>query len=269
MKKAIVVTAIGPQYGRLFGAVAPTFERYAARHDWDIHVVTHLPNGFAQKYSRPDWDDHQLFATFRLYQPSMFPDYDLLALIDPDVIIHPQAPCLSEYDDQMPSHGVAAVQDVTFAERKLFPSWRTYHYNDFLPPEQVARLPFPELHVNGGLMLVRPSEIKDEFLDLLTVECDYSDEDRVNLSFTQHDRVLFLPKKWNVVYPYERARRGYKAPRRPKNKMARRAVYHFDVRVLQQRMIRDIFRDVWMLHFASTDKNVVRHLDISGLLSLG
>ena len=78
MKKAIVVSAIGPRHEDIYRIVAPTFKRYAARHGWDIRVVTHLPDGFKQKYSRPGWDDHRLFANFRLYQPCMFPDYDLL-----------------------------------------------------------------------------------------------------------------------------------------------------------------------------------------------
>ena len=169
----------------------------------------------------------------------------------------------------MPSNGVAAVQDVTFAERKLFAGWRTYHYDDFLQPDQVAKLPFPERHVNGGLVLVRPSEIKEEFLELLSAEEDYSDEDRINLAFTQSERVLFLPREWNVIYPYELARRGYQAPKLPKSHVVRRAFYHFDLRVLQQRIVRDIFRRVWLLHFASCDKNVIKQLNIPGLLSLG
>jgi hypothetical protein len=266
----MVVSAIGPRHQALYGKVAPTFERYAAKHHWDLKVMSELPDWFVQEFSRPGWDFRSLCCAYKLQQPSQFPAYDLMAIMDQDMIINPNAPCLSSYYDQIPPKGIAAVQDVSFSERRLFPEWNRYHYSDFLKDCEVEKLPFPELHVNSGLMLVKPSEVKDEMSELNRADSALSDEDRVNLTFTQTGRVLMLPSKWNVVYPYELVRRGYDRKRssHPKFLTPKRLQYEWDTRFTHQRLIHEIFRDVYVLHFASTDKNVLMHLDAGKLLSV-
>lgn len=270
MKKAIVISAIGPRYQALYKKVSPTFEHYAAKHRWDIKVMSELPAWFSERYSRPTWDFRLLCCAFRLHQPSLFPDYDLLALMDPDMVINPNAPCLSSYYDAIPVKGLAAVQDVRFAERRLFANWSTYHYSTFLEDHEVARLPFPEVHVNAGLMLARPSEVKDELSALNDLDSSLSDEDRVNLCFTQTGRMQLLPNKWNVIYPYELARRGWEheAMSLSRLRVARRVQDEWNLRVSQQRMIMKIFPDVYVLHFASTDKRIPMHLNTAKLLSV-
>jgi hypothetical protein len=270
LKKAIVVSAIGPQYEALFRKVAPTFEHYAAKHRWDIKVVSELPDWFRKQYSRPAWDFRLLCAAYRLHQPSLFPDYDLLALMDPDMVINPNAPCLSSYYDAIPANGLAAVQDVRFSERQLFPNWSKNHYSGFLEDQEVAKLPFPEIHVNTGLVLVKPSEVKDEFAELNNTDSALIDEDRINLRFTQTGRVFLLPTLWHVVYAYELARRGWVNETRSLSRfrVARKVQDEWNLRVTQQRMIMRIFPDVYVLHFASTDKRVPMHLDIDKLLSV-
>lgn len=270
MKKAIVVSAIGPRYAALFAKVSPTFKHYAAKHHWDIKVISELPGWFSRQYSRPTWDFRLICCAYRLHQPSLYPDYDLLALMDPDMVINPNAPCLSPYCDAIPAGGLAAVQDVSFSERQLFANWRKYHYSDFLEDQEVAKLPFPEMHINAGLMLVRPSEVKDELSELNRTDSPFSDEDRINLSFTQTGRVLLLPTKWNTIYPYELARRGYHEQRMGSSRfrVARIAQDEWNIRFTQQKLIRKIFRDVYVLHFASTDKRIPMHLDMDKLLSV-
>jgi hypothetical protein len=269
VKKAIVVSAIGSRYEALYAKVSPTFERYAAKHHWDVKVITELPGWFSKRYSRPAWDFRLLCCAYRLHQPALFPDYDLLALMDPDMVINADAPCLSSYYDAIPARGLAAVQDVSFSERQLFSGWRTHHYSEFLDEQEVAKLPFPETHVNSGLMLLRPSEVKDELSELNNTDSRLSDEDRVNLSFTQTGRVFLLPGKWNVIYPYELARRGWERKRvtAARSRVARRVQDEWNIRVTQQRLIMKIVPDVHVLHFASTDKRIPMHLDIRRLLS--
>lgn len=270
LRKAIVISAIGSRYEALYKKVSPTFEQYAARHGWDIKVISELPGWFSKQYSRPAWDFRLLCCAYRLHQPSLFPDYDLLALMDPDMVMNPTAPCLSSYYDAIPAHGLAAVQDVRFSERRLFPEWRQYHYSDFLEDEDVMNLPYPETHINNGLLLMRPSEVKDEFSELNRSDSGISDEDRVNLRFTQTGRVFLLPPEWNVIYPYELVRRGYGARRKApsKSRIIRRIGYEIDARWTQQRFIMKIFPDVHILHFASTDKRIPMHLNIDKLLSV-
>jgi hypothetical protein len=269
MRKAIVVSAIGPQYTALFRNVAPTFEHYAARHGWDIKVITELPDWFRDRYARPEWDFRLLCCAFRLHQPSLFPGYDLLALMDPDMIINPQAPCLSGYWDDIPAAGIAAVQEISFEERSLFPSWRKYHYSDFLSEEEVQELPFPDRHINTGLILLRPYEVMEELSALNLADSSLSDEDHINLSFTQRGRVFFLSPKWNVIYPYELARRGCLPRPLPHSRwrIVRKARDELDLRVTQPRLVKKLFNDAYVLHFASTDKRIPMHLDARRLLS--
>jgi hypothetical protein len=269
VKKAIVVSAIGTQYAALYSKVAPTFEHYAAKHHWDLKVLSELPGWFSEQYSRPTWDFRLLCCAYRLHQPSLFLDYDLLAIMDPDMVINPNAPCLSSYYDSIPAKGIAAVQDVSFSERQLFTSWMKYHYSDFLEDHEVAKLPFPEIHINTGLMLVKPSEVRDELSELNNTDSALSDEDRVNLCFTQTGRTLLLPSKWNVIYPYELVRRGWDHTTMSLSRfrVARRVQREWNMRITQQKMIVKILPDVHVLHFASTDKRIPMHLDIGKLLS--
>jgi len=267
VKKAIVAIAIGAEYRAVVRNVTPMLRHYASTHHWHLHYVTQLPQEFRRNFSRPHWDDYRLLTNFKLYLPTMFANYDLLVLADPDLLVHPQAPCLSEYVEDIPKNGLAAVQPVTFEERILFPDWNRYYYDDFLSRDEVATIPFPKRHVNTGLLILKPEEIQTEFLELLRMNNDYFDEYRINLSFTQGERVFFLPRRWNVIYPYEMMRRGQEPLRTSQNWLARKVIYQFDIRIRQQRMIRDMFRDVWALHFACTDNNVLRNLDVRRLLS--
>ena len=162
------------------------------------------------------------------------------------------------------------MQDVAFSERPMFSSWRHYHYSDFLNDQEAERLPFPETHINTGLMLVKPSGVMDEFSSLNEDDSPLSDEDRINLRFTQTGRVLLLPTKWNAVYPYELVRRGYyRGQGSPSRfRLVRRIEDEWHLRVTEQRLIMKVFPEVYVLHFASTDKRVPMHLDIDKLLSV-
>lgn len=269
MRKAIAISVIGSEYHALYRKLAPTYEHYAARHGWDIKVATEFPDSFVRQYSRPNWNLRDLSCAFKMYQPALYPEYDLLAIMDPDMIIHPAAPCLSSYSSAIPPGGIAAVQDVSYAERQLFDNWSTCHYDTFLDAQEVAQLPFPELHVNTGLVLVRPEEIKDDWISIMNIDSDMQEEDRINLQVTQKGLTFMLPTKWNVVYPYELVRRGYQAWTHPKSRVTRRITYEYDMHVKHPRLVNEIFRDVYVLHFASIDKRIPLYLDTAKLLSIG
>jgi len=271
MKKAIVVLAVGSAYGALFKKVAPTFEHYAVKHGWEIKVVSELPDWFRRQYSRPGWDFRLLCCAYKLYQPSLFADHDLLAIMDPDMVINPHAPCLSSYGDAIPEGGLAAVQDVSYSERSMFSGWRRYHYADFMEEEDVARLPIPETHINSGLLLLRPSEVMEELARLNDDDSPLSDEDRINLRFVQTGRALLLPTKWNTVYPYELARRGYRGaePSPSRFRIVSRVKDEWNIRVTQQELVMKLLPDVYVLHFASADKRIPLHLRMNKVLSVG
>ena len=245
--------------------MAPAYEHYASTHGWDLRVVRELPETFVRGYSRPTWNVRLLCCNYRLYEPTEFSGYDLLALMDPDLLINPNAPCLSHYYDDIPSRGFAAVQVVSFAERRLFDSWNRYYYDDFLDAGEVDSLPLPEVHVNSGLVLVKPSDSKDDWLKLLEIDSDISDEARLNLALTQKGAAYLLPSKWNVVYRYELARRGVRDPRST-YRFARNLRHEFSVRFTHQRLVRRILPDVWALHFTG-DKRIPMSLDVGGLVA--
>jgi hypothetical protein len=266
VRKAIAVTAVGPSCQALYRNLAPGLERYAERYGWDLRVNSEIPEWFADMYSRPSWNLRSLCCAYKLYQPSLYAEYDLLAILDADMLVNPSAPCLSTYADDIPPHGFAGAQDVSFSERALFPDWREYHYDDFLPPDEVRALPFPKLHVNSGLILLKPADIKDDWMALMDMECDFCDERRINLRFTQAGKAFFLPPQWNVVYPYELVRRG-RVSRRSRYRVVRKVQRVWYENYGEERKVREIFRDAYALHFASTDKEIPLRMNVRKLLS--
>jgi hypothetical protein len=268
VKKVIVVSAIGTQYKKMFDNVAPSFEKYAINNNWEIKVNNEIPGWFIEKYTRKNWDFRLLCCAYRLYQPALYSDYDLLAIIDPDMIINPAAPCLSIYFDQIPHKGFAAVQDVSFSERKIFLNWNKYYYNDFLNTDEVQKIPFPELHVNSGLLLVKPLDIKDEWLEIMNIDSEFNDEQRINYYLTQKGKAFLLPKEWNVIYPYELLRRGHNILHHNKSKIVRKIKKVYFNYFYRRKMIKDILSDAYILHFASTDKRFLTNLDLSKLIPL-
>jgi hypothetical protein len=267
MKKAMVVCAIGDQYQELYAHVAPSFVHYSEKHGWDLYVISEIPDWFSKEYSRPNWDFRLLCCAYRLYQPTLFLNYDLLAIMDPDMIINPTAPCLSEHYDRIPPEGFAAAQTVSFEDRQLFNAWNEYYYDDFLSHDEVVKLPLPKVHINSGLVLLKPSDTNRKWLDLLNLDSDLPDEQRLNLYMTQASMVHVLPTEWNVIYPYELVRRGYQLPWMADVRIVRRFWHWWYRRWLAGRLVRDLLRDAYVLHFASTDKRIMTWIDVRKLIA--
>jgi hypothetical protein len=264
VQKAIAVCANETIYRNL----ASAFECYATEHNWDLKLHFQIPDWFSQRYSRPNWGPRLLYSAYKLYLPTMYADYDLLALMDGDIVINPKAPCLSAYFDMIPPKGVAAVQDVRFEERTMFRGWPAYHYDGLISHDDVGRLPFPELHVNSGVMLVKPADVKEEWLELLDMDTDLNDEDRINLYLTQAGRAFILPSAWNVIYQYELVRRGLRSAH-SRVMLFRKLQKMWDILYREQRNIRTIFPDVYALHFASMNKDILLRVDVEKLLRMG
>ena len=92
MKTALVTVVIGEAYERLYERYARRrFERYAARHGYDLRIVSHpildLPGKKLtwQKLCMPD--------------APWYGDYDRLAVLDSDILIANDAPALPEVPD--------------------------------------------------------------------------------------------------------------------------------------------------------------------------
>ena len=101
----------------------------------------------------------------------------------------------------------------------------------------------------------------------MDIDSDFNDEKRINLYLTQAGKAFLLPKKWNVIYPYELARRGYNFLNPSSSRIFRKIKYYIFKYLVQENMIKKIFTDVYVLHFASTNKNIVMRIDVNKLIS--
>lgn len=209
MRKAVITLVAGDEYRKLYDHVAPLNSMWMHRWGWDSIIITSIPDDFRRVYSRDDRPSAWAYIMYKLLIPSLFRDYDLVAFIDGDCVINPAAGCLSDYAEDIPAGGFAAVQTVTFEERKLFPDWNRYYYDDLRGRGYEGTPRYPERHINAGLLLYRPRDVWERWIDLLNIDAGLHEEHRLNVYEVQEERCLFLPDRWNVLWMYERARRGW------------------------------------------------------------
>jgi len=209
MKKAVVTIVVGEKYRKMYNHVAPLNRIWMDRWGWDSIVIESIPDDFKALYSGNDKPSGWIFYMYKLFIPSLYRDYDLIAFVDCDCVINPNAPCLSEYIDKIPRGGFAGVQDASFEERKLYPDWKRFYYDDLRDRGYNESPRYPERHINAGLLLYRPSDVWERWIELLNIDTDLNEENRLNVYEVQEERCLFLPKEWNTVWLYERVRRGW------------------------------------------------------------
>jgi hypothetical protein len=249
MRKAVVTIVAGERYRILYDHIASLNGLWMHRWGWDFIMITSIPSDFRNSYSRDDRPSAWIYYMYKLAIPSLFRDYDLIAFLDSDCVINPGAGCLSEYVVDIPNGGFAAVQDVTFDERKLFPTWNRYYYDDLVDRGYDGVPPHPKIHINAGLLLYRPRDVWERWLDLLRIDIGLNEENRLNVYEVQDHRCLFLPHHWNVVWMYERARRGWIHEKSYKNRIAR-GVNRRLREVGERKRVNVVYRDVSMMHFA-------------------
>jgi len=157
--------------------------------------------------------------------------------------------------DRIPHGGFAGVQDTTFEERKLFPTWKRYYYDGLRDYGYDGAARYPERHINGGLLLYRPGDVYERWNELLNIDSDLNEENRLNVYEVQEDRCLLLPRHWNTIWLYERVRRGW-SKGSYNSKMSRRIAALY-LRLTERKKINMVYRNVSMLHFAFEHKKML------------
>lgn len=248
MKKAVVTIVIGDKYRSIYNHVAPLNRRWMDRWGWDSIIIDDIPDDFRYSHSKSGKSFGLICMLYKLQIPSLFRHYDLVAFVDCDCVINPNATCLSEYAEGIPIGGFAAVQEVSFEERGLFPGWPYYHYDGIDGTGYGGPPRFLKRHINSGLLLYRPEEVWARWLELLDVDSDLNDEYRLNISEVQDDKCLFLPEHWNVLWLYERVRRGWSKGSYG-NKISRK-VNQLILSLTEREKANMVLRNSSMMHFA-------------------
>ena len=248
MKKAVVSIVVGEKYRRIYNHMAPLNRMWMDRWGWDSMIIESIPDDFRTLYSKDGRQSGWIYNMYKLLIPSLFLKYDLVACVDSDCVINPSAACLSEYIDNIPNGGFAGVQDTTFEERKLFPSWNRYYYDGLRDAGYNGSPRYPKQHINGGLLLYRPSHVWERWIELLNMDLNLNEENRLNVYEVQGDRCLFLPRNWNTIWLYERVRRGWS--KGTYNNRLSRKLNRCIMRFTERKKVNMVYKNVSMLHFA-------------------
>ena len=255
MKKAVVSVVVGDMYRTIYDHIAPLNRMWTDRWGWDSIVIDSIPDGFGARYSKDGRPGGWIYYMYKLFIPSLYRDYDLVAFVDGDCVINPNAACLSEFIDRIPRGGFAGVQDTTFEERKLFPNWKRYYYDGLRDYGYDGTPHYPERHINAGLLLYRPNDVRERWIELLNIDTDLNEENRLNVYEVQDDRCLFLPRNWNTIWLYERVRRGW-SKGNYNNKVSRK-LHRCILGLTERKKVNMVYKNVSMLHFAFEHKKML------------
>jgi hypothetical protein len=247
MKKAVVTIVVGDKYRKIYDHVAPLNRKWMERWGWDSVVIDSIPDDFTASYSRSDKSSGWIFYMYKLFIPSLFRNYDLIAFVDSDCVFNPNADCLSEYIDDIPLGGFAGVQEITFEERKLFPNWSRYYYEGLRDLGYNGTPRYPERHACAGLLLYRPSDVWERWVELLNMNTNLNEENRLNVYEVQEGRCFFLPCHWHIVWLYERVRRGWSRGTY-KNKISRK-LSQCILSLTERKKVNMVFKNASMMHF--------------------
>ncbi len=203
---------IGPAHERQLQDTRPFRGAYAERHGWDLVEFTEM-DARAQALG----DSYSVRARCNLQKlllPGALARYDLVLFLDADVIVNPDAPCIGIYEKFLRTGDIAAVACCIQQERLPLFGWTHGHYDEIVkaPDGEWPRPPvirWPELYLNGGVVLYRPREVAERWLSLFTHNCGSDNEEHLlNLFEAQEGRVLWLPQEWNKIWRYEKVRVG-------------------------------------------------------------
>lgn len=201
VKKLLYNLAIGPKYAQIESLTGPYRRAWAERWGWEYRPVTEVPDWLLQKQG-----EHGLkFALdlFKLYNAAQLKDYDLVVYSDTDTVWNPNAPDLATYYDKIPVGGFGGVQVVSPEARGLFPEWVSDYYSGLeLLTGHPIDVPNRDIHFNGGLVLHKPREVAERWMELAQMDSPLYDEHRLCVHEVQAGKCLFLPSEWNVVWRY-------------------------------------------------------------------
>ena len=157
-KNLIVCMVIGNRYRRQYQALKEPLKAYADKCDADIKLITNLPDKLMKR---------NVLAQ-KLLIPSMFPDYQRLALLDLDVIINKNAPNIfnenvnagfSACVDPRSSDGFQNTCEYVWRQPKILEETDLSYFTSrgFVADDALKH------SINGGVMLMNPNWIGDLF----------------------------------------------------------------------------------------------------------
>jgi hypothetical protein len=136
--------------------------------------------------------------------------YDLVLFVEADTIIHPDAPCISTYAPLIPSGGFAGSESWLPQERQAVFGWQHSHYDTIKPlfGSSTPAIPDETRALNGGVLLYKPAEVAARWSKLFeTYQIrGITDEHLLSIFEVQQGRYLQLPREWNSVWFYTKAR---------------------------------------------------------------
>lgn len=205
MRKALVTVAIGDRYERWEQISGQSRLHYAKQHGWEYIVIRSLPTDLEGLASRP-FSKACMMA--KLLVPDMTHEYEIVATMDGDTFLNPNAECLTRYEPSIPAGGFAAVNTVTQEERhQLFPSWDVDYYQRLEKECALDKaIERRDLYINGGLLLFRPHEVAERWRELAVIPSKLSQENRLNVYEVQRNVCFALPEHWNTLWLYEKYR---------------------------------------------------------------
>lgn len=199
LKKVLVTFAVGEMYSNV-EAVSGRFRRaYAEKNGWDYKVITDVPPGIKELGI-----ERACFLN-KLRLPSLLKDYDLAVFMDCDSVVNPLSPCLSEYEPVIPFGGFAGAQTVSPKSRKLvFTYWENYYERIRQRTGLNEKVVDPDLDINAGLLLFRPAQVAERWLELAQRDLPYTGEERLNLFELQRGRCYLLPSSWHILWHHHK-----------------------------------------------------------------
>jgi hypothetical protein len=199
---------IGGPYEDQLMATLPFRQHYAHKNGWDLVNITSLDPRAACLEHIPF---SQRTHLSKLLIPDLLRDrYDIVLFVEADTIIHPDAPCISTYVPLIPKGGFAGSESWLPQERRSVFGWQHSHYDPIKPLFGTSPPDIPDetrAH-NGGVLLYKPREVADRWVELFdTYQLrGVTDEHLLSIFEVQQGRYLQLPREWNSVWYYTKAR---------------------------------------------------------------
>ena len=137
-------------------------------------------------------DYYSVAIYYRLFIPSIFPEYDKVIYLDSDIVVNCDIAEL--YNKDMGDNIIGAVKDMTINTNK-----------DFIEYSKIAIGVEAEKYINSGMLLInvkamRENKIEQKFLYLLTkynLETAAPDQDYLNVLCK--DKIYYLDEVWDKM----------------------------------------------------------------------
>lgn len=251
MKKALVTIAIGEKFERIEDSYSQSRKAYAEKHGYEYIVYRDMPQKWLD--IKRNYPQSRQANMFKLYLPTLQQEYDFVAFIDSDTYVNPWAPCLTEIEPLIPQFGFAACMSMTYEERhRYFPNWPVDYYKGLEERDNIKLPPIRDrkIDINGGLMLYRPREIAERWLELASQDTTLTQENLLCVTDVQDGLCHIMEDVWNRIWYYQKYRTRFLRPvksefGRYRNALINRAAHPFEKLLLQKEIKR-----CYMMHFA-------------------